>query len=389
MKFAVCNETFQDWPFEKAFEFAHNLGYTGIEFAPFTINPNAYEITPAKREEVRRQAEDAKLEVVGLHWLLAFTEGFYLTSPEAEVRKRTSDYLCELARLCRDLGGKFLVLGSPHQRNLLPGVSEDQAMEFAAHVIRAAVDEMHNCGVTLAVEPLGPEEGDFLLTAEKGIRLIEMVDSPNCRLHLDVKAMSSEDKPITDIIRDSAEYMVHFHANDANRRGPGMGEIDFGPIFNTLQEINYQGWVSVEVFDYEPGVETLATDSIRYMQSCLGRLAVTDQGNADHYTEDKFWEKVKGVTKFAGRSVIENALRLYYACQSPKTPAWAKAVIISALGYFIFPADAIPDFIPVAGYTDDLGAMLAALGTVSLYITDEVKALARKKVDEWFGKSNE
>lgn len=269
MKFAVCNELFQDWPFEKAFAFARELGYTGVEFAPFTMNNNAYDITPAQRSEARRQAEEAGLEVVGLHWLLAFTEGYYLTSPDVEVRRRTSEYLAELARLCRDLGGKILVLGSPKQRNLLPGVSLDQAMGYAAEVIKGAVDEMAQCGVTLAVEPLGPEEGDFLLTAESGIQLIEMVDSPNCRLHLDVKAMSSEEKPITEIIRDSAPYLEHFHANDANRRGPGMGEIDFVPIFQTLQEIKYDGWVSVEVFDYDPGVEALARDSIQYMQQCL------------------------------------------------------------------------------------------------------------------------
>jgi sugar phosphate isomerase/epimerase len=273
MRFAICNETFQDWPFEKAFAFARDCGYTGIEFAPFTINKNAYDISPAKRSEVRAQAEAAGLEVVGLHWLLAFTEGYYLTSPEADVRQRTARYMGELGRLCRDLGGKVLVLGSPKQRNLLPGVEHDQALEFAADVIRQALPTLTDCGVTLAVEPLGPEEGDFLLTAELGVQLIKLVDSPQCRLHLDVKAMSSEDRPIADIIRQNAEYMVHFHANDANRRGPGMGKIDFLPILEALKEINYQGWVSVEVFDYEPGVETLAGESIDYLKSCQAKLS--------------------------------------------------------------------------------------------------------------------
>jgi sugar phosphate isomerase/epimerase len=129
--------------------------------------------------------------------------------------------------------------------------------------------ELQNCGITLAVEPLGPEEGDFLRTAELGVKLIEMVDHPNCQLHLDVKAMASEDKPVAELVRENARWMVHFHANDANRRGPGMGEIDFKPILKALQEIDYQGWVSVEVFDYEPGIESLARDSIRYLQECL------------------------------------------------------------------------------------------------------------------------
>jgi len=272
MKFAICNETFQDWPFDKAFAFARELGYTGIEFAPFTINENAYEITAAERVAVRKQAEDAGLEPIGLHWLLAFTEGYYLTSPDADVRKRTTNYFGELARLCRDLGGQILVLGSPAQRNLLPGVSYDEAMDYAADVLRGAAPTFEDCGVVLAVEPLSPQDGNFLLTADDGVRLVEMVDSPAVRLHLDVKAMSSEDKPIVDIIRDCAEYMVHFHANDANLRGPGMGDVDFVPILQTLQDVNYDGWVSVEVFDYDPGVEALASESIRYLQACLEKL---------------------------------------------------------------------------------------------------------------------
>ncbi|MFV1964669.1 MAG: sugar phosphate isomerase/epimerase family protein [Pirellulaceae bacterium] len=273
MKLAICNETFQDWPFEKAFAFARECGYTGIEFAPFTINNNAAEITAEQRATVRGQAEQAGLEAVGLHWLLAFTEGYYLTSPEADVRQRTAAYLGELARLCQDLGGKVLVLGSPQQRNLLPGVTHDQAMEFAADVLKTAMPLLQDCGVTLAVEPLGPEEGDFLRTAELGVQLIHMVDSPNCRLHLDVKAMASEAKPVADVIRENAEYVVHFHANDANRRGPGMGDIDFLPILNALQDISYPGWVSVEVFDYEPGIEALAKESIQNLQKCLSDLA--------------------------------------------------------------------------------------------------------------------
>ena len=138
MKFAVCNETFQDWPFEKAFEFARKCGYTGIEFAPFTIDKNAFNISKQRRSEVRQQAVDAGLEIVGLHWLLAFTEGYYLTSPEESVRRQTGEYLAELARLCRDLGGKILVLGSPMQRNLLSGVSHQEGLEYAADVIRRA-----------------------------------------------------------------------------------------------------------------------------------------------------------------------------------------------------------------------------------------------------------
>ena len=272
MKFAICNETYQDWPLEKTFEHAREVGYTGIEFAPVTLGTAAMDVSESRRAEIRDLLEKYQLESIGLHWLLAKTEGYYLTSPEAAVRERTSEYMRELARLCRDLNGSVMVLGSPLQRNLLPNVTLDQAMDYAAEVIRAALPALEDHQVTLALEPLGPAEGDFMLTAESGIQLAQMIDSPQVRLHLDVKAMSSEEKPIPDIIKDSREYLAHFHANDPNKRGPGMGDVDFVPIFQTLQEINYDGWVSVEVFDYEPGIEALTRDSLSYMQKCLKQL---------------------------------------------------------------------------------------------------------------------
>lgn len=281
MKFAVCNETFQDWPFDRAFAFAAECGYTGLEIAPFTIATYATDIAPAKRAEVRRQADAAGLQIIGLHWLLAKTQGFYLTTPDAAVRRKTAEYLGELVRLCADLGGRVMVLGSPQQRNLLPGVSLAEATDHAADVLEALVPALEENDVVLAIEPLGPLEGNFLVTTDEAVSLVERIGSPHVRLHLDCKAMATEQTPIPELIWQHRALLAHFHANDANRQGPGFGEVDFVPILEMLGRIDYPGWVSVEVFDYTPGVERLARESIEYMQSCLERLAGGDGGHCD------------------------------------------------------------------------------------------------------------
>lgn len=273
MKFAVCNETFQDWPLDKAFAFAADCGYTGIEIAPFTLASDAHEISPQQRAEVRRLAEQCGLEVIGLHWLLAKTQGFHVTSPDAETRRRTAEYLGHLARLCADLGGKVLVFGSPQQRNLLPGVSRAQGMQYAAEVIESVLPMFEQCDVVLALEPLGPQETNFLVTTAETVELAERIGSPNVRLHLDCKAMATEPLAIPDLVRRYSRLMAHFHANDPNRQGPGFGQLDFVPILEALGEVDYRGWVSVEVFDYTPGVERLARESVQYLQSCLSKLA--------------------------------------------------------------------------------------------------------------------
>ena len=102
------------------------------------------------------------------------------------------------------------------------------------------------------------------------------------------------------------------------------------------------------------------------------------------YSDDSFWAKVKQFAKTAGKELIEKALWLYYAAKAPETPVWAKTVIYGALAYFIMPLDAIPDTIPVVGFTDDLGALAAAVAMVSMYIDEDVKKKAAKKLKDWF-----
>ena len=268
MKFAICNETFQDWPLDRACASRRSAATRASRSPPSRWPPVRATCRRREREAIRRQVKTAGLEVVGLHWLLAKTEGLHLTSPDAAVRKRTADYLVELARLCGDLGGKVMVLGSPVQRNLAEGMTRDQGMAYAAEVLGAVLPALESLGVVLALEPLGPQETNFLLTAADAVELIERAASSHVRLHLDCKAMVTESTPIVELIRRNRRWLAHFHANDPNRQGPGFGGLDFAPILKALNEVGYEGWVSVEVFDYAPGIERLARESIAYMRRC-------------------------------------------------------------------------------------------------------------------------
>jgi sugar phosphate isomerase/epimerase len=271
-RYAICNETFLDWPLAKACDMAAACGYGGIEIAPFTLAPLATDLSATARGELRRTIARAGLDCVGLHWLLAKTEGFHVAHPEAAVRDRTVNYLAELVRLCHDLGGRILVFGSPKQRSLLPGVSPDEALSHIREVFTRLVPVLETTDTVVALEPLAPTETDVLTTAAETCRLIESIGSPHVRLHLDVKAMASEPTPIPEIIRASAPWLEHFHANDENLQGPGFGLVDFLPIFRALEEISYSGWVSVEVFDYAAGPERLARESIEYMRRVEAEL---------------------------------------------------------------------------------------------------------------------
>jgi len=256
MKFAICNEVFEGWAFDEMCRFSKKAGYCGVELAPFTLAPRITDLTQARRSELRAQAADAGIEIIGLHWLLAGTDGLYLTSPDAGVRSRTGDYIVRLAEATRDLGGSLMV-------------SADRAFDWSAETFRRVMPAVADCGVRFCMEPLAPSETNFINTCAEGARLASAVNHPSFVLHLDVKAMSSESIPVVDLIRAYGPAAGHFHANDANLRGPGFGEIDFVPIFKALRDSGYDRWVSVEVFDYKPDPQTIAVESAAYMERAL------------------------------------------------------------------------------------------------------------------------
>jgi sugar phosphate isomerase/epimerase len=266
MRFAICNEIFKSWKIEDIFSYAAKAGYDGVEIAPFTLADSVTQIDGAGRGRIRDAAARNRIAITGIHWVLVKPEGLYINHPDAAIRARTATYFYELVAFCADLGGKIMVVGSPKQRNILPGVSLEQAAEWAAETFREAVRHAEDRGVTICFEPLAPAETNFINTAADAIAFVQRVPSPNFKIILDVKAMCSEVKPIPQIIQESWPQFAHFHANDKNLKGPGFGDVDFKPIAGALKSVGYQGFVSVEVFNFDEGAEVIATRSLEYLR---------------------------------------------------------------------------------------------------------------------------
>lgn len=271
MKFAICNETFQGESFAKVCECAARLGYQGVEIAPFTFGKLANEIGADERKAIVQTAADHGVEIIGLHWLLVLPPGMenrlHINHPDDERRKATLSYYQELIRLCADLGGKVMVHGSPGARNWQEGDLYSETFQRTVDFFRACMSEAQRHGIDICFEPLTHAETNFINRAQDAVELIEAVGHPNLKLHLDAKAMcGGEYFPPDMIIRRYKQHTRHIHANDPNKRGPGMGALDFGQIAAALREIEYDGYVSVEVFDYEPDGETIARESIEYLK---------------------------------------------------------------------------------------------------------------------------
>jgi sugar phosphate isomerase/epimerase len=262
MKFALCNEVFQELSMEDGFSKIAEIGYQGVEIAPFTLKDNPLEINESDAERCINAAKSAGIEIVGLHWLMAKTEGLHLTSSDEGMRKAACEYLKKLTRLTAQMKGTIMVLGSPQQRNLEHGTPYEVAFARAVEIIREVCELAGEMGVTLAVEPLSPIETSFLSSCAEARRFISAVNRPACRMHLDMKAMAHEPAGTIATIYDHRWEVAHFHGNDVNHRGPGQGPTDLDAVAKVLQEINYDGWVSVEPFDYNPTPEGCARISL-------------------------------------------------------------------------------------------------------------------------------
>ena len=266
MKFCICNEIFQGWKIEDVFAYAARLGYDAVEIAPFTLANSVEEISVEARRKIREAAAKHGVVIAGIHWVLVKPEGLYINHPDPSIRDRTARYFCSLVDFCADVGGQVMVVGSPKQRNVAPGLEPQQARTWAQATFRPAVTQAEGRGVTICFEPLAPAETNFVNTAAEAIDFVQAVPSPRFKIILDVKAMCSEAKPIPQIIRESWPHFAHFHANDKNLKGPGFGEVDFKPIAAALKEVGYQGFVSVEVFNFEEGAEAIAQRSLAHLR---------------------------------------------------------------------------------------------------------------------------
>jgi len=267
LKFGICSEIFKEWnDIERTIAYVKETGYDGLEIAPFTFADYVYDITVADRKNIVRSAEKYELDILGIHWVFVGPDNVHLTHLDTEVRTTTQKYLEDLVNFCADVGGKVIIFGSPKQRSLMDGVSYSQAFEFARSVFEKTMARCELQDVTICMEPLTHLETDFCHTTAQAVDLIEAVDHPNFQLILDTKAMTFELDSRAALIKKYAHYLKHFHANDENLHGPGFGDVDFAPIFEALKSIGYEDYVSVEVFNFEPGPECIAKNSLQYMK---------------------------------------------------------------------------------------------------------------------------
>jgi sugar phosphate isomerase/epimerase len=272
---SVCNEAFEKWPFADACQAIRKIGYTGIEIAPFTLGERPSDISAAQRAEYRTQMADAGLTFVGLHWLMVSPKGLHVTTPDAGLRRRSWDHIRDLIDLCADLGPDgVMIFGSPKQRSTTGGLTPAEATKNFTDGLAAVAPHAANRGVTVLVEALPANQADIVLTLAEAVEIVRQIDSPGVRTMFDVHNAVDEAEPHAALVDRYFDYIRHVHVNEIDGRHCGAADYDFAPVLETLARRGYRGWVSLEAFDFTPGPERLATESLRHLESCIHQLTI-------------------------------------------------------------------------------------------------------------------
>jgi sugar phosphate isomerase/epimerase len=275
MRIALCNEVIAPMPFPQQCEYAAKLGYDGLEIAPYTLSEEPQRLGAAQLAAARAAAADAGIAITGLHWLLVKPAGLSISTRDDAVRSRTLDVMLALVDQCAELGGRYLVHGSPQQRRIDAGDTREAALARAQECFRKVAERAEKAGVIYCVEPLGADQTPLINTLEEAARVVTAIGSRHLRTMLDCSSAGRmENAPLPALIDTylPAGLIAHVQVNDRNRRGPGQGEQRFAPLLRALVRHGYTGDIAVEPFDYVPDGPGAAARAIGYLKGILEAL---------------------------------------------------------------------------------------------------------------------
>ena len=272
---SICNEAFDRWPFADACKAIRRAGYSGIEIAPFTLAGRPGEIAAAQRAEYRDIIESEGLQFAGLHWLMVSPKGLHVTGPDAGLRRRSWDHIRALIDLCADLGPDgVMVFGSPQQRSTTGGVTRQQATRHFVDGLAGVAAQAESRGVKVLVEALPIAQSDVVQSLGEAVAIVGEIGSSAIGTMFDVHNAIDEEESHAALVDRYFDFIRHVHVNELDGRHCGAGSYDFKPVLEVLKRRGYAGWISLEAFDFTPGAERLAEESLRHLENQINQLPI-------------------------------------------------------------------------------------------------------------------
>ena len=274
-KYAMCNESMRGMSWAKQCQIIGEAGYSGVEIAAFTlVRESVNELDASQRKSLVDDMRMAGIECVGLHWLLAPPpKDLHFTTPDFAVREKTVGYLKDLVDFCGDLGGKVMIFGSPKQRNTV-GISIEEAKKYFMDGLIKTAEHAKSRGVQILIEPLDKSQTDVINTLAEAKEIVEKINHPAIQTMFDFHNTPDETEPLDVLVKEYYPFIKHVHVQemDGKHLGTGDGATQFAKTFQLLKDLKYDKWISLEVFDFEPGGATIAEESMAVLKQIEAEL---------------------------------------------------------------------------------------------------------------------
>lgn len=276
-KYCFCNEIIREFSWAEQCEIMAEAGYSGVEIAPFTlVNQGVQEISPNERRQMVSDMKNNGIECAGLHWL--FTPppgGLHFTTSDSQIRQKSVDYLSALIDFCADLGGEVMIFGSPNQRSTVDGVTVHEAMDYFAGGLAQVADQARQRNVKILVEPLSSDQTNVVNTLADAMEIVNKVNHPAISTMFDIHNTADESEPMDILIREYFDHIHHVHVQNMDGTVIYHNQIpqEFISVFEELKALNYNKWISLEVFDYSPGGKTIAQEGMKTFEEIERRIS--------------------------------------------------------------------------------------------------------------------
>jgi D-psicose/D-tagatose/L-ribulose 3-epimerase len=272
-KLAICSETFAGLSFPKAAGEAANIGYKGIEIQPDHLSSEPANLSANERNAIRNVLRECQLSFVGLHAFLKAPASLQLVSNDAELRRKSWSVFSAMVELAADFADNskerpILAFGSGKQR-MQVGVSKTEALARLADGLAAVARVAEARKVQVLLEPLAPHLCPIVNTLDEAMVLVRRVNSPAIQTMFDTHNTVAETLPVDTLLRRHIKSIRHVHFNEMDGRYPGAGDYTFSTVLRALQQLNYKGWLSVEVFDFKPDGVTVARRAFEHLDRQL------------------------------------------------------------------------------------------------------------------------
>ena len=222
-------------PLEKTLARISSQGYHALEIQGA---PELYDF-----EEVRQLLEKYNLKCWGAVTLMM--EERNLLAKDPLQREASVEYIKDIIDMVKALEGHMVSVVPGTVGKIVPDGRPEEEWQWAVEALKVCYDHAEACGILIGIEPINRFETYFVNRGAQALALAQAV-GPNCGVCLDIFHMNLEETDYYQTIRNCAERLVGFHVADHNRFAPGMGNLNWDKIVQTLKEVGYDGALSVE-----------------------------------------------------------------------------------------------------------------------------------------------